>query len=65
MRIDNIDLKNKNLDILPIRQGCLSNACACIGTCQNVVGYIDRIEYEEFMKTIPSINEFLSNFVKK
>ena len=63
-RIDYSDLENKNLDILPIRRGCSAGKCACLGTCLQVVGYIDRKEYEEFVKTIPSMDEFLSMKVK-
>ena len=63
-RIDSTDLKNKNLDVLPIRKGCSADRCACLGTCEQVIGYVPRADYEEFLKKIPSIDEFLSKHIK-
>ncbi len=57
--IDKSDLENNELQTLPIRRGCFG-MCACLGTCQNIVGYIDRIEYEEFMRTFITLDKFLS-----
>jgi len=57
--IDKSDLENKELQSLSIRRGC-SGVCACIGTCQNIVGYVDRIEYEEFISNMVTINDFLT-----
>lgn len=57
--IDKKDLENKELISLPIRRGC-KGPCACLGTCMNIVGYIDRTEYEEFMKNYKTLDNFLS-----
>jgi hypothetical protein len=63
-KINLTDLENKNLELLPIRRGCGAGMCACLGTCLQVIGYIPRKDYEEFIKTIPSTDEFLSKYVK-
>ena len=49
------DLENKELEKLPIRRGCYTHLCACIGTCINIVGYVDREEYETLIKNFKSL----------
>lgn len=44
------DLKRKDLQMLPIRRGC-TKVCACLGVCMNVVGYVSRIEYDNFVES--------------
>jgi hypothetical protein len=58
------DLNNKNLDLLPIRRGC-KGLCACLGICEQVIGYVPRDDYEAFLKTIPSTDEFLTRYIKE
>lgn len=38
------DIENLELKSLPIRRGCNAGSmgCACIGSCKEIVGYIDR-----------------------
>ena len=57
--IDQSDLKNKELQMLPIRRGC-SGMCACLGICRDIEGYIDRKEYEDFMKNFVTLDQFLT-----
>jgi hypothetical protein len=57
--IEKSDLENKELQMLPIRRGC-SGMCACLGICKNIEGYIDRKDYEEFMKTFVTLDQFLT-----
>lgn len=57
--IDQSDLKNKELQRLPIRRGC-SGMCACLGICRDIEGYIDRKEYEDFMKNFVTLDQFLT-----
>lgn len=58
--IDKSDLENKELQRLPIRKGCYGGPCACLGICQDIVGYVDRIEYEEFISNLVTVEEFLT-----
>ena len=58
--IQKSDLENKELEKLPIRRGCYIHLCACIGTCINIVGYVDREEYETFIKNFKSFEDFLN-----
>lgn len=62
--IEKSDLENIELQSLPIRRGC-SGPCACLGTCKNIEGYIDRKEYEEFMKNFITLDDFLSKKCKE
>ena len=57
--IEKSDLENLELQSLPIRRGC-SGLCACLGTCKNIEGYIDRKEYDDFMKNFITLDVFLS-----
>jgi len=58
--IDKSDLANTELQSLPIRRGCYGGPCACLGTCKNIEGYVDRGEYEEFVSSMVTINDFLT-----
>jgi hypothetical protein len=58
--IETADLNNTELQLLPIRRGC-SGICACLGTCKTIVGYIERKEYDDFIKTYVDSNTFLTN----
>lgn len=60
--VDQSDLENKEITELRIRRGC-NNICACLGTCYQVVGHINRAEYEEFIKNYVSLEDFLSKKV--
>jgi len=62
--IEKSDLENLELKSLPIRRGC-SGPCGCLGTCKNIEGYIDRKEYEDFMKTFITLNDFLNQKCKE
>lgn len=57
--IDKTDLDNGDLNLLPIRKGCSGGPCACLGTCRNIVGYVDRNEYEEFIRNYVTLDNFL------
>lgn len=57
--IEKSDLENKELQMLPIRIGC-SGMCACMGICKKIVGHVDRKEYEDFIKTYMTLDEFLN-----
>lgn len=61
--IEKSDLENQELQTLPIRRGC-SGMCACLGVCRDIVGYINRREYEEFMKTFVTLDQFLTDKCK-
>jgi hypothetical protein len=39
--------KTKYFENVPVRQGCIG-PCACLGICQNVIGYVNKAEYEYF-----------------
>jgi len=56
--IDKSDLTNKEIISLPIRRGCLG-PCACLGFCKEIFGYVDRNEYEEFIKNMITLDDFL------
>lgn len=60
--IEKSDLANKELTSLPIRRGC-SGACACLGTCRQIIGHVDRHEYEEFINNHMSIDKFLESVI--
>lgn len=62
-KILSCDLEDKNLDLLPIRRGC-SGRCGCLGTCLQIVGYIPRKEYENFLMKYKSIDDFLSEYTE-
>ena len=65
-RINWYDYNNKNLDFLPIRKGCEAEMCACLGVCEEIVGYVPRKDYEDFDKsTVSATDEFLSKYIKK
>ena len=49
VRILESDLKNDELESLPIRKGC-SGDCYCIGTCQQIITYLSRQEFEQAVK---------------
>lgn len=53
------DLDNIELNKLPIRRGCIG-PCACSGYCKEVLAYIDRKEYEDFIEKYISLEEFLT-----
>lgn len=58
------DFENKDLDLLPIRRGCTALKCCCLGICEDIVGYIPRKDYTDFIISIPSLDGFLSKYVK-
>lgn len=60
------DLENKELKKLPIRRGCNSGVfgCACLGICLNILGYVDREEYENFITESKSVGDFLDEKCK-
>ena len=62
--IEKSDLENLELQSLPIRRGC-SGLCDCLGTCKNIEGYIDRNEYEDFIKNFITLDDFLSKKCKE
>lgn len=57
--IEQSDIKNKDLKLLPIRRGC-SGLCACMGTCLNIVGYIERVKYDKLINE-NKLEDFLRN----
>lgn len=59
--IEKRDLENKELTSLPIRRGCSADGCGCMGYCRDIVGSVNREEYETFMKNYVSKEDFLSN----
>lgn len=61
--ISNKDLENKELNMLPIRRGCLSEKCACLGLCQNIVGEISREEYGRRIGYFDSCEEMLRDYL--
>jgi hypothetical protein len=58
--IDKKDLENRELTLLPIRRGC-GGFCACLGTCMQIAGYVERADYDAFMKTYVSLEDFLKD----
>ncbi len=64
LHIDQIDLLNTSLDNLPIRRGCSApNGCACIGSCETIVGHILRETYNTQINRNPiEIPVFLEAF---
>jgi len=59
MIIEQKDLLNVELDPIPVRAGCFGGPCACMGTCHEIVGMIDRKKYHEFMSTFKTEEQFL------
>lgn len=56
---------DSDINPLPVRKGCWGGPCACTGTCQKVVGEIERNRYTEFIKNYISPEEWLEqNMVK-
>lgn len=55
------DFDNQAYDMLPIRKGCGSSLCACRGTCKEIIGYISREDYTEYIKS----KEELENSIKR
>jgi hypothetical protein len=53
-RINKSDLDNRDkyIRMLPIRHGCGAEKCACLGVCENIIGYVEREEYEGFVRRI-------------
>ena len=45
--VDQKDLDNPNLDMLPIRNGCSGGPCACSGYCQRIQGFVKRDAWEK------------------
>lgn len=57
--IDKKDLDNDELTTLPVRRGC-SGICACIGSCKTIIGYVERKDYDDFLKHQITLDTFLS-----
>ena len=43
------DVADESIEMIPIRQGCGPWACACSGSCKNIVGRISREEYNKYI----------------
>lgn len=65
MIIENKDLDNKELTVLPVRRGCSGGPCACSGYCQEIVGSIDRNLYEGFLRLYVSPDDWLKRNMGK
>jgi hypothetical protein len=66
--VDKGDLDNKLITALPVLNGCGAAAhggCGCLGFCLNVVGYIDRDKYEQFLANYKTKEEFLTENLMK
>lgn len=58
MYVEDKDLNNPELTMLPIRKGCGGGPCACSGYCREIAGDIDRTMYEAFLKMYVSHDDF-------
>lgn len=50
--VDQKDVDNEELDVLPVRRGCGAGWCGCSGSCQVIVGHITRAEYDKHQKLV-------------